>query len=50
MGYGCGMVIGMIMGCFVFLVGKPRWIVKIVERELNRKVRRPNNRHGGRRN
>ena len=40
MGYGCGMKIGMIMGCFVFLIG----------REPNRKVRRPNNRHRGRRN
>ena len=32
MGYGCGMVIGMIMGCFVFLIRKPQWIVKLVER------------------
>ena len=50
MGYGCGMVLGMIMGCFIFLLRKPQWIVKIVEREPKRKVRRPNNRHKGRRN
>ena len=30
MGYGCRMLLGMIIACFVFLIGKPQWIVKIV--------------------
>ena len=37
-------VLGMIMGSFLLLTGKPQWIVKFVKREPNRKVRRPNNR------
>ncbi|KAG5120597.1 hypothetical protein JHK84_038937 [Glycine max] len=27
-GYGCGMVFGVGMGCFVLLTGKPQWIVR----------------------
>ena len=28
-GYGCGMVFGMVMGCFVFLIGKPKLLVRL---------------------
>jgi len=28
-GYGCGMVFGVVMGCFVFLIGKPELLVRM---------------------
>ncbi|KAK2657624.1 hypothetical protein Ddye_010676 [Dipteronia dyeriana] len=46
MGYGCGMVLGMIIEYLVFSIGKPLWLVRIVGKENRRKVRRPNNRRG----
>ncbi|XP_031278900.1 receptor-like protein 9DC3 [Pistacia vera] len=49
MGYGCGMVFGLIMGYLVFSTGKPHWIVSIVEGEHRRKGRRSNKKRGGRR-
>ncbi|KAL5736286.1 hypothetical protein ACOSP7_030750 [Xanthoceras sorbifolium] len=33
MGYGCGVVLGVIMGYLVFSTGKPQWLVRIVERK-----------------
>ena len=30
LGYGCGMVFGMGMGCCVLLIGKPQWLVRMV--------------------
>ncbi|BAU02096.1 uncharacterized protein HKW66_Vig0117310 [Vigna angularis] len=30
LGYGCGMIFGMGIGCCVLLIGKPQWIVRIV--------------------
>jgi hypothetical protein len=48
-GYGCGTVFGIGLGYFVFLIGKPRWLVMIFggqpKRRVNRrrsKVRRTN--------
>ncbi|KAK2431913.1 receptor protein 9DC3 [Trifolium repens] len=48
-GYGCGTVFGIGLGYFVFLIGKPRWLVMIFggqpKRRLNRRrsrVRRTN--------
>ncbi|EOY11886.1 Serine-threonine protein kinase, putative [Theobroma cacao] len=32
MGYGCGLVLGLSMGYIVFITGKPRWLVRIIER------------------
>ncbi|WVZ14354.1 hypothetical protein V8G54_011920 [Vigna mungo] len=29
-GYGCGMVFGMGMGCCVLLIGKPQWLLRMV--------------------
>jgi len=28
-GYGCGMVFGVVMGSFVFLMGKPEFLVRM---------------------
>jgi len=28
-GYGCGMVFGVVMGSFVFLMGKPKFLVRM---------------------
>ncbi|EOY13266.1 Receptor like protein 53, putative [Theobroma cacao] len=40
MGYGCGLVLGLSMGYIVFTAGKPAWLVKIIQRAPNQKVRR----------
>ncbi|KAL5173610.1 Receptor-like protein 34 [Glycine soja] len=39
-GYGCGMVFGVGMGCCVLLMGKPQWLVRMVGGQLNKKVKR----------
>ncbi|KAL2967055.1 hypothetical protein AAZX31_16G153100 [Glycine max] len=39
-GYGCGMVFGVGMGCCVLLIGKPQWLVRKVGGQLNKKVKR----------
>jgi len=39
-GYGCGMVIGIGLGYFVFLIGKPRWLVMIFGGQPKRRVKR----------
>ncbi|RVW74962.1 Receptor-like protein 12 [Vitis vinifera] len=31
MGYGCGLVIGLSLGCLVFLTGKPKWFVGLLK-------------------
>nr|XP_023905576.1 receptor-like protein 9DC3 [Quercus suber]XP_023905577.1 receptor-like protein 9DC3 [Quercus suber] len=33
MGYGCGVIFGMLMGYFMFKIGKPKWIVRMVNLE-----------------
>ncbi|XP_027172855.1 receptor-like protein 7 [Coffea eugenioides] len=40
LGYGCGLVLGLVMGGLVFLTGKPRWFVLIVEESFKPR-RRP---------
>eukprot|EP00261_Vitis_vinifera_P002840 XP_002267388.2 PREDICTED: receptor-like protein 12 [Vitis vinifera] len=40
MGYGCGLVIGLSLGCLVFLTGKPKWFVWIIEDNIHKKIRR----------
>ncbi|KAK2378166.1 receptor protein 9DC3 [Trifolium repens] len=37
-GYGCGFVIGIGLGYFVFLIGKPRWLVMIFGGQPKRRV------------
>ncbi|CAL5328360.1 unnamed protein product [Camellia sinensis] len=51
-GYGCGMVLGLVMGYIMFLIGKPKWFVRIAEGEQQKKGKRSHkggNRNGGRR-
>ncbi|XP_021288466.1 receptor-like protein 12 [Herrania umbratica] len=50
MGYGCGLVLGLSMGYIVFTTGKPAWLVKIIQRAPNQKVRRQIHKTRGRRN
>ena len=33
MGYGCGVIFGMLMGYLMFKIGKPKWIVRMVKLE-----------------
>ncbi|XP_059659831.1 receptor-like protein 9DC3 [Cornus florida] len=39
-GYGCGLLFGLIMGCLAFLTEKPTWFVNIVEGDQHRKRKR----------
>ncbi|KAL3530210.1 hypothetical protein ACH5RR_009532 [Cinchona calisaya] len=39
LGYGCGLVLGLAMGCLMFLIGKPRWFIHIVDRTCNLRKR-----------
>ncbi|XP_039000106.1 receptor-like protein 9DC3 [Hibiscus syriacus] len=39
MGYGSGLVFGLSMGYIVFTTGKPRWLVKIIERVQQRFIK-----------
>ncbi|XP_044467782.1 receptor-like protein Cf-9 homolog [Mangifera indica] len=45
-GYGCGMVLGVMLGYLVFSTGKPQWVIRIVEGRQRRKGRRLNNKGG----
>ncbi|XVE52923.1 hypothetical protein DITRI_Ditri02bG0163500 [Diplodiscus trichospermus] len=49
-GYGCGVILGLIMGYLVFTTGKPQWLVRLVEADQpRRKLKRPRigrGRHG----
>ena len=49
-GYGCGVIFGTLMGYFMFKIGKPKWIVKMVKLEqhiLLRRLRNNARRSGG---
>ncbi|XP_027356300.1 receptor-like protein 53 [Abrus precatorius] len=39
-GYGCGMVFGVGLGCCVLLTGKPQWLVRMVQGHQNRRPKR----------
>lgn len=39
-GYGCGMVTGVITGCLIFYTGRPKWFCKIVQRESSKLVKK----------
>ncbi|KAH9779617.1 Receptor-like protein 6 [Citrus sinensis] len=45
LGYASGLVIGLSIGYMVLSIGGPRWLVKMVERDQQNKVRRPRPRH-----
>nr|CAN78183.1 hypothetical protein VITISV_024119 [Vitis vinifera] len=38
MGYGCGLVVGLSIGCLVFLTRKPKWFVRMIEGDRHKKV------------
>ncbi|TYG82102.1 hypothetical protein ES288_D01G060300v1 [Gossypium darwinii] len=38
MGYGCGMVLGISIAYIVFTTGRPWWLVRMIERDLQNKV------------
>ncbi|KAF3953072.1 hypothetical protein CMV_021444 [Castanea mollissima] len=40
MGYGCGVIFGMLMGYVMFKIGKPKWIVRMVKLEQHIMLRR----------
>ncbi|KAG2391074.1 Receptor-like protein [Vigna angularis] len=44
MGYACGMIFGIILGCNVFFIGKPQLLARLVERVLNVRLIRPTSR------
>ncbi|TYG72097.1 hypothetical protein ES288_D05G452700v1 [Gossypium darwinii] len=51
-GYGCGVVFGMLVGYVVFQTGKPKWLVNLVENQHEKRRRRKSkkgNRSSGRR-
>ncbi|XP_022637425.1 receptor-like protein 12 [Vigna radiata var. radiata] len=43
-GYACGMIFGIILGCNVFFIGKPQLLARLVERVLNVRLIRPTSR------
>ena len=50
MGYGCGVIFGMLMGYLMFKIGKPKWIVRMVKLEQHftlRRLKKNAQRHGG---
>ena len=52
-GYGCGLVYGLSLGGIIFLIGKPKWFVSIIEENIHKKIRRCKRstcRQGARRN
>ena len=44
-GYGCGLIFGIILGCNVFFVGKPQLLARLVEAVLNVRLTRINTRN-----
>ncbi|XP_054819714.1 receptor-like protein Cf-9 [Prosopis cineraria] len=45
LGYGCGMVFGILMGYIVFLIRKPRWLVRIFGGQSKKKSKRTRRAH-----
>lgn len=53
LGYGCGLIFGLVMGCVMFSTRKPKWFVRIVEEEILEEVKKSTNhphKHGRKRN
>jgi len=44
-GYACGMIFGIILGCNVFFARNPQWLVRLVEAVLNVRLTRTNTRN-----
>ena len=49
LGYGCGLVFGSAMGYLVFKIGKPQYLLRLIEEKRHRKGRMPNNQRSRRR-
>ncbi|KAK5833997.1 hypothetical protein PVK06_017866 [Gossypium arboreum] len=49
-GYESGLVLGLTMGYIVFTTGRPRWLVKMIERNPEKRMRRRIHRNGRRKN
>ena len=50
MGYGCGVIFGMLMGYLMFKIGKPKWIVRMVMLEQHimlKRLKKNAQRHSG---
>ena len=39
-GYGCGLVSGFSLGCLIFLIGKPEWLVWIIDKNIHKMILR----------
>ncbi|KAL1102573.1 hypothetical protein V6Z11_D05G374000 [Gossypium hirsutum] len=50
MGYGSGVVLGLSLGYIVFTTGRPRWLVKMMKRNPEKRMRRRIHRNGRRKN
>ena len=53
MGYGCGVIFGILIGYLMFKIGKPKWILRMVRLEQHimlRRVKKNAQRHGGKNN
>ncbi|XP_052486404.1 receptor-like protein 9DC3 [Gossypium raimondii] len=50
MGYGSGVVLGLSVGYIVFTTGRPRWLVKMIKRNPEKRMRRRIHRNGRRKN
>ena len=37
LGYGCGLVLGVGLGCLMFVLGKPSWVMKLVNQQRKEK-------------
>ena len=38
MGYACGLVIGLSLGCLIFVSGKPEWLVWIIDKNIHKMI------------
>ena len=43
LGYGCGLVFGIAMGYFMFKIGKPQFLLGLIEENRPRKLKMPSN-------
>ncbi|KAM7481586.1 hypothetical protein LguiB_006169 [Lonicera macranthoides] len=51
LGYGCGTILGLVMGYLMFLIGKPKWLTGlVVEYQYKNKMKRGRQRRARRRN
>ncbi|KAM7481591.1 hypothetical protein LguiB_006174 [Lonicera macranthoides] len=51
LGYGCGTILGLVMGYLMFLTGKPKWLTGLVEEyQYNNRMKRGRQRRARRRN